>query len=389
METKPQTKSGSNRLEYLDWVRGLGAAVMLQGHVFQSYLKPELKEGGPYLLSQFLGGMPPALFLFLTGVTLAFLMDSTERKGVAPVERVTTSLRRAAYLFGLAFAFRLQLWIFGIPAPWQDLFRVDVLNCMGFSIAALSAMALFRTAERIRLCAVLGLAIAFGSPLISQIDWSGVPWLVRVYLIPDYNFFGIFPWGAYLAFGMSAGSIIRTVSPDAIERCMQWAAVLGGALILACQYFANAPYRIYAKSEFWLNSPAQILTKLGVTLLLLAFAFLWTRYGAKAGWSWVRQFGTTSLLVYWVHIELIYGRASGLWKGNLNVAQTASAAVIVVLLMLAISLIKTNRERLKAMLQEMVAPAVFAAGCGPVQAPAAKTAGVTGPLRWRPAPTRR
>ena len=389
METKPQTKSGSNRLEYLDWVRGLGAAVMLQGHVFQSYLKPELKEGGPYLLSQFLGGMPPALFLFLTGVTLAFLMDSTERKGVAPVERVTTSLRRAAYLFGLAFAFRLQLWIFGIPAPWQDLFRVDVLNCMGFSIAALSAMALFRTAERIRLCAVLGLAIAFGSPLISQIDWSGVPWLVRAYLIPDYNFFGIFPWGAYLAFGMSAGSIIRTVSPDAIERCMQWAAVLGGALILACQYFANAPYRIYAKSEFWLNSPAQILTKLGVTLLLLAFAFLWTRYGAKAGWSWVRQFGTTSLLVYWVHIELIYGRASGLWKGNLNVAQTASAAVIVFLLMLAISLIKTNRERLKAMLQEMVAPAVFAAGCGPVQAPAAKTAGVTGPPRWRPAPTRR
>jgi len=389
METKPQTKSGSNRLEYLDWVRGLGAAVMLQGHVFQSYLKPELKEGGPYLLSQFLGGMPPALFLFLTGVTLAFLMDSTERKGVAPVERVTTSLRRAAYLFGLAFAFRLQLWIFGIPAPWQDLFRVDVLNCMGFSIAALSAMALFRTAERIRLCAVLGLAIAFGSPLISQIDWSGVPWLVRVYLIPDYNFFGIFPWGAYLAFGMSAGSIIRTVSPDAIERCMQWAAVLGGALILACQYFANAPYRIYAKSEFWLNSPAQILTKLGVTLLLLAFAFLWTRYGAKPGWSWVRQFGTTSLLVYWVHIELIYGRASGLWKGNLNVAQTAGAAVIVVLLMLAISLVKTNRERLKAMLQEMVAPAVFAAGCGPVQAPAAKTAGVTGPPRWRPAPTRR
>jgi len=353
METNPQTKSNTYRLEYLDWVRGLGAAIMLQGHVFQSYLKPELKESGPYLLSQFLGGMPPALFLFLTGVTLAFLMDSTERKGVAPMQRVTTSLRRAGYLFGLAFAFRLQLWIFGLPAPWQDLFRVDVLNCMGFSIAVLSVMALFRTAERIRLCAVLGLGIALASPLISQMDWSPVPWLVRAYLIPDYNFFGIFPWGAYLAFGMSAGSIIRTVPPDAIERSMQWAAVLGGALILACQYFANAPYQIYAKSEFWLNSPAQILTKLGVTLLLLAFAFLWTRYGAKAGWSWVRQFGTTSLLVYWVHIELVYGRASGLWKGNLNVAQTASAAVIVVLLMLGISLIKTHRERVKAMLEEM------------------------------------
>ena len=41
-------------------------------------------------------------------------------------------------LFALAFAFRLQLWIFGLPAPWRDLFRVDILNCMGFSIAVLS-----------------------------------------------------------------------------------------------------------------------------------------------------------------------------------------------------------------------------------------------------------
>jgi len=348
-----KTKSTSNRLEYLDWVRGLAALIMLQGHVFHSYLKPELKQSGAYLLSQFAGGMPPAVFLFLTGVTLAFLMDSTERKGVAPRQRVTTSLRRAGYLFGLAFAFRLQLWIFGLPAAWQDLFRVDVLNCMGFSIAVLSVMALFRTTERIRLCAVLGLAIAFASPLISQLDWSGVPWLVRGYLIPDYNTFGIFPWGAYLAFGISAGSILRTVPPDATERAMQWAAVLGGALILACQYFANGPYHIYAKSEFWLNSPAQILTKLGVLLLLTAFAFLWTRYGAAPGWSWVRQFGTTSLLVYWVHIELVYGRASWLLKGNLNVAQAAVAAVLTILLMLAISLIKTHRTEIQATLEEM------------------------------------
>ena len=41
---------------------------------------------------------------------------------------------------------------------------------------------------------------------------------------------------------------------------------------------------------------------------MVSFAFLWTRYGARDGWSWVRQFGTTSLLVYWVHIELVYGR---------------------------------------------------------------------------------
>ena len=140
-----KTKTSSFRLQYLDWVRGIGAIIMLQGHVFDSFTKNEYRPGGAYLLSQFVGGMPPAIFLFLTGVTLAFLMDSTERKGLPPLERLTTSLRRAGYLFVLAFAFRLQLWLFGWPASaWQDLLRVDILNCMGFSIAVFSVMALFR-----------------------------------------------------------------------------------------------------------------------------------------------------------------------------------------------------------------------------------------------------
>ena len=106
-----------------------------------------------------------------------------------------TAFRRSGYLFFLAFAFRLQLWIFGLPAPWTDLLRVDILNCMGFAIAVLSVMALFRTAERVRLCAVLGLAIAFASPLVSQMDWSGVPWLMRGYIVARSAVFRLLPVG--------------------------------------------------------------------------------------------------------------------------------------------------------------------------------------------------
>jgi uncharacterized membrane protein len=348
-----KTKTSTYRLEYLDWVRGLGAVVMLQGHVFHSFLKPELRGGGAYLLSQLVGGMPPAIFLFLTGVTLAFLMDSTERKGLSGRARVFTAFRRSGYLLLLAFAFRFQLWIFAWPAPWTDLVRVDILNCMGVAIAAMSVMALLRTAERVRWCAMAGLAIAFLSPVISQMNWSGVPSLVRNYIVPDYNFFSFFPWAAYLAFGMSAGSVIRTIPGEATERAMQWAALAGGALILVSQYLASLPYSIYSKSEFWLNSPAQVLTKQGVTLLLLAAAFVWTRYGSKGGWSWVRQLGITSLLVYWVHIELVYGRWLWFFKNSLTVPQTVMIAVCVILLMVTISTIKTYRERVAAALAEM------------------------------------
>src|SRR5579864_6225995 len=120
-----KTKSSADRLLYLDWLRGLGAVVMLQGHVFHSFLKPELRGGGAFIYSQFVGGMPPAIFLFLTGVTLAFLMNSTERKGMPAFQRVATAFRRSGYLFFLAFAFRLQMWLFGWFSPWTDLLKVD------------------------------------------------------------------------------------------------------------------------------------------------------------------------------------------------------------------------------------------------------------------------
>jgi uncharacterized membrane protein len=347
------TRASSNRLQYLDWVRGLGAIIMLQGHVFDSFLKPDLRPGEAYTMSQFVGGMPPALFLFLTGVTYAFLMDSTSRKGLPAGERVLTALGRSRYLFLLAFAFRLQLFIFGLPADWQGLFRVDVLNCMGFSMAALALMSLLSTRQRAWVCGASGLAIAFAAPLVSQLNWTHVPWMLRNYIAPGLGSFSFFPWGGYLAFGLSMGSLIRLAREEGSHRLMQWSAVAGGGLVLAGQYVAGKPYSLYAKSDFWLNSPAQMLIKLGVLLLLVAVAFVWTRYGAGDGWSWVRQFGITSLLVYWVHIELVYGRELWFLKNNLTVPQTVVAAGGMILLMLAISTAKTHWHRVRAVLDEL------------------------------------
>jgi hypothetical protein len=348
-----KTKTSSFRLPYLDWVRGLGALIMLQGHVFDSFLRNDLRSGAAYMYSQFVGGMPPAIFLFLTGVTLAFLMDSTQRKGMAPLQRVFTAFRRSGYLFALAFVFRLQMFIFGWPSNWRDLFKVDILNCMGFAIAAMSVMAVFRTVERIKLCAILGVAIAALSPVISAIDSSWIPALVRGYVVPDYHAFSFFPWGAYLVFGMSAGSLLRVMPPEAVERAMQWAALIGGAVILTCQYCSSLPFSVYTKSDYWLNSPAQVLTKMAVVLLLIALAFLWTRYGTREDrWSWMRQFGTTSLLVYWVHIELVYGRWFWFWKNGLNVGQTVVTAIGIIVLMLALSTVKTYRRQIGSWLSD-------------------------------------
>lgn len=348
LRAKQMAMPSNRRLLYLDWIRGLAALIMLQGHVFHSFIRNDLREGGVYMFSQFVGGLPPAVFLFLTGVTFGFLMYSQERKGVAPGRRWLVSLRRAGYLFLLAFAFRLQLWIFSWgQSPATDLLRVDVLNCMGFALALMSIMSLFPSMDRIRLCAILGLAIACASPLVSQIDWSGTPWLVKSYLAPDHLFFGFFPWAAFVAFGLSFGTLLRTVGEEQVWSAMLWVGFTGLVTAFGAYTFSNVGISLYPKSDFWLDSPLLVLIKLGVILIAVPFAFLWHRQASAQSWSWIRQFGVTSLLVYWVHIELVYGRWLGGWKESLSVEQTLLAAAGIIGLMLLLSVVRTNFTRIR------------------------------------------
>src|SRR5581483_2725206 len=127
-----EKQKDSGRLAFIDWTRGLAAVIMLQGHTFHSFTRTDLRTQGPYMLSQFYGGLPPAIFLVLTGITFAFLMDSQERQGATTWKKVVASLKRSRYLFMLAFLFRLQMYVSGFPtSPADQILRVDILNCMG------------------------------------------------------------------------------------------------------------------------------------------------------------------------------------------------------------------------------------------------------------------
>ncbi len=336
-------KSTTSRLAFIDWTRGLAAVVMLQGHTFHSFTRTDLRDKGPFVFSQFLGGLPPALFLFLTGITFAFLMHSKEKQGASSWQRVLAALKRSRYLFILAVLFRIQLYVFGFPtSPAGELWRVDILNCMGMAMLLFAPMAVFTTQERIRLCTVLGFVVAGLAPFVSMIDGSTVPWLIRSYFFPSFNYFGFFPWASFLAFGMAAGSLIRTVKQEDMSRTMLWTMTVGVSLVIAAEYFSNLPFSVYPKSDFWLNSPSLIVIKLGAVLIILAVAFLWVNVGIPNRWSLFRQLGTTSLLVYWVHIELVYGRWFGVWKEAMSVRQVLVFTTLLLAVLTALSVLKTR-----------------------------------------------
>jgi peptidoglycan/LPS O-acetylase OafA/YrhL len=113
---------------------------------------------------------------------------------------------------------------------------------------------------------------------------------------------------------------------------------------------SNTSLSIYSNSDFWLNGPSLIFIKLGTIMIMIAFAWLWNLRTSAQDWSWVRQFGLTSLLIYWVHVELVYGRWFGMLKNQLTVGQTVFAVIVTIALMLALSLLRTNWPQVKGWL---------------------------------------
>jgi uncharacterized membrane protein len=329
------------RYPYLDWLRGLAILIMIQCHTFNSLTRLDLREGGSYVLSQFVGGMAAPLFLFMAGMTTGFQMESLAGREPSPRRRWFVALKRGGYILGIAFAFRFTNWLFSVPrSTFNEITKVDILNCMGVGLAILAVCAVWEGTTRVRVAAGLGLAIALASPMVANLDWTGAPPLLQDYLTPSVRAgrFPFFPCASYLAFGLAAGTIAKRAAADRIDRLMQWSVLVGFALIFTGQYFSNVSYSIYTRSNFWTDSPALVVIRLGIAMLLAAGAYLWTEYCVGDGWSWMQTLGKNSLMVYWVHVMIVYGAAVRPIKRQLSIPQTVLATAVVTAMMVALSM---------------------------------------------------
>lgn len=341
-------------------MRGLAVVIMIQCHTVNSFARLDLREGGPYVLSQFIGGMAAPLFLLMAGMTTAFQMESLERREPSRRRRWLISLKRAGYILTIAFTFRFTNWLFSMPhAGLGELTKVDILNCMGVGMAMLAVAAVFPSHGRMRFAVGAGVLIAAVSPLMTNLPWLGTPALLQEYLVPGpgRGRFPFFPWASYVAFGLAIGSIVKRTAAERFERLMQWSMLIGFSMIFAGQYFSNIPYSLYTNAKFWSDSPALIVIRVGICLMMMAGAYLWTEYCVGSGWSWMQAMGKNSLVVYWVHVMIVYGSLAAPLKRTQSIPQAALATVIVTLMMVAMSALWLAWKSRKAAMPPKPAPA--------------------------------
>jgi fucose 4-O-acetylase-like acetyltransferase len=117
----------------------------------------------------------------------------------------------------------------------------------------------------------------------------------------------------------------------------------GLVLVAASRFLDAQPRQLYPVYDYWHTSPDFFLLRLGMLLVILTASYAWCRWGAgQWGFSPLIQLGQASLLVYWVHIEFVYGRVSILPKHSVSIRTASLGLLTICLAMLLLAFLRTR-----------------------------------------------
>ena len=342
------------RAGYIDWMRGLAVVVMILAHVVDAWtVTGPTRQSRPYFYFMVIAGMGAPLFLWLAGLAVPLAAHARMRRGATQAEASWTLQKRGWQIVGLAMLFRLQAYMFSAGATLYGLFKVDILNIMGLSLVAAGwCWGRSRTrAGRIAVATVATIAVLVLSPLLRVWAWPAmVPDPLEWYLrpAPARSTFTLFPWSAFVFAGLAVGEWLAAVASDARGR-FHAGCVIGGVVLVFGAYQLSFQPTWLPGSNFWTTSPAffgirlgAMIATFGVLYFLLQPGGLWSRVTLPRAWSPMELLGRTSLFVYWVHVELVYGLPSRPLHKALSFNGALVAFAVFTIAMLAITMLKTK-----------------------------------------------
>jgi uncharacterized membrane protein len=320
-------RTPSKRCDWLDLIRGWAVVVMIEVHCVNVWLHQGLIPGW----LQYLNGLVAPSFIMCAGYSLAlstFRIDGSLRP-FGPTAKRLMFILVCAYLLhapGLTLA---EWTLLGTAQKYREVFKIDVLQCIVFSLLILQGMA--RAIRRPMAYAGAALAVALAVALAAPYLWHpGVAdgfWLPLRGLVNGNTdrgvtaLFPLVPWFDFAAFGSVLGVLyrqLRVLAPDGRARWSEarWLvalAALGALLVLwGCAYASTwLQGGAWPQSETWrlhnttLPSQAQ---RLGVVCLAgSALGWIESVRGRWPGPSVIKAASSESLLGYMLHLELIFG----------------------------------------------------------------------------------
>lgn len=341
------------RVRYIsaDLLRGLVIIIMIEVHVFNAFLLPELKQSSWFSVLNFINGLVAPSFLFVSGfafqVSSAGKLDEMRKLG----KSFWKKMMRIFQIIIIGYALHLPYYSFSkivneaTPLQLKDFFAVDVLQCIGVGLLFLFLTRLLiksdKTYHNFLISSLVFVTLI--SPLLRKIDFNQYvhPLVGNYFNKINGSLFPVFPWLNFLL----AGGIFAKYFVDARERneekkFIKSITITGLAVLLFGHLFYSGLFPKTLTSI--LPNPVFFLERLGYILVLFYLCWIVDRK-TNAKNSFVMDASRESLLVYWLHLIIIYGMfwneksLAIIISNNLNVPAAIGATFLLIMVMILIA----------------------------------------------------
>jgi len=336
------------RIYSIDLMRALAVILMVEGHTVHVFLNSGLRDATDFFYSAWvwLRGFTAPLFMFVSGLIFTYLLFDDELK-IKPY-RVKKGISRGIFLISLGYLLRfptLNPFRAGNITERQVLtfISVDALHIIGLGIISIALFNNFFTRIRagkllLPLNILSAVIIFISGYFIANSDlFRALPKFLSSYFIYDYgSVFTLFPWLGYLFAGASVAFSIKLKLFDKHKVV---------PLLFSSALFSIALFHslIYGENYFTVIIERLFFT---VTVFLILNTF--------AGKN-IRQFnavkiiGRNALLIYIVHLVILYGSplTLGFWQlfpQSLSLAQTILAVLLMETIMFYIATLKEKNS---------------------------------------------
>ena len=333
-----------HRRVYIDCARGVAVLLMIEAHTLDAWTRAASRSSIAYRNATILGGFAAPLFLWLAGLAVVLAATRAAARTGNRTRAVAAICRRGLEIFILAFLFRLQAFVVSPGSHWAMILRVDILNVMGPAIVGAGVVwgLAETTTARVATYAAVAAATAMVTPVVrASAAIDRLPTWVQWYMRPagEHTTFTLFPWIGFVFAGGAIGALIAAARDEQRERQLLVILTASGGALVALGLAATARPSIYAASSFWTSSPTWFAIRVGIMMMALGAMYAalkgraTTRGQGRAIFRVARGFsaaidalariGRSSLFIYWIHVELVYGYASWLWWRRLPLWGTA------------------------------------------------------------------
>ena len=320
---------------------------MVMTHVTDSWTRDADKHSEPYFTLLFVGGLASSLFLFLAGVATAMSAASKGRRAGSHRAGAALARRRGWEIFALGLVFRVQALILGF-APIMNFFKVDMLNTMGLAIVGASLLWQFTPDRRVRLAAfaLATTGITMMTPVIRAVGWlAPLPDPLEAYLRPAGPFaaFPLFPWAGFLFAGVLVGDLVDAVRETPRRHALLQAGIaLVAALGVLTAWRASFLPALFPTASFWHDSPTFFFIRLGIVASTVPAAWVIERVMTASLLQPLVTLGLSSLFVYWIHVEMVYGVIAEPIKGRLPLWASLIATGLMTMLLYGLVRLKNR-----------------------------------------------